>query len=84
LIKEFVRRICKKKEDTVESFDDEEISTFNSFIKENYYMLGNAVCPPIIATIAGSIIACMFEEKDETSNGENFDWSKSLFAEIKK
>lgn len=46
-------------------------------------MLGNAVCPPIIATIAGSIIACMFEEKDETSNGENFDWSKSLFAEIK-
>ncbi|GFH50119.1 hypothetical protein CTEN210_06595 [Chaetoceros tenuissimus] len=67
--------ICKKKESTDESFDDEAISTFNSYIKENYYMLGNAVCPPVIATIAGSILACAFEEKDETSKGENFDWS---------
>jgi len=29
---------------------------FNGFIKEQYYMLGNAVCPPVVAILAGSII----------------------------
>ena len=32
------------------------IATFNGFIKEQYYMLGNAVCPPVIAVLAGSIL----------------------------
>ena len=67
--------ICKKKEDTTESFDDEAISTFNSYIKENYYMLGNAVCPPIIAAISGSILACMFQEMEETQKEVIIDWS---------
>lgn len=66
---------CKKKEDTGESFDDETISTFNSYIKENYYMLGNAVCPPIIAAISGSILACVLQKKDYTLKGDGFDWS---------
>ena len=75
--------ICKKKEDTTESFDDEAISTFNSYIKENYYMLGNAVCPPVIAAISGSILACVFQEMNDTSKGNNRDWSSfGLFKGI--
>lgn len=67
--------ICKKKQDMTQSFDDEAISTFNSFIKENYYMLGNAVCPPIIAALAGSILACVFHVNNETPKGDNVNWS---------
>ena len=29
---------------------------FNTFIKEQYHMLGNAVCPPVIAVLAGAIL----------------------------
>ena len=33
------------------------IAAFNGHIKEQYYMLGNAVCPPIIAVLAGAILS---------------------------
>jgi len=29
---------------------------FNTYIKEQYHMLGNAVCPPVIAALAGAIL----------------------------
>ena len=40
-------------------YGDEALSTFNGYIKENYYMLGNAVCPPVIAILAGAILNCI-------------------------
>lgn len=40
-------------------YADEAISAFNGYIKENYYMLGNAVCPPVIAVLAGAILNCI-------------------------
>jgi len=40
-------------------YGDEALSTFNGYIKENYYMLGNAVCPPVIAILAGAILDCI-------------------------
>ncbi|KAJ9447985.1 Modification methylase DsaV [Diplonema papillatum] len=30
---------------------------FNTYIKEQYHMLGNAVCPPVIAVLAGALLA---------------------------
>jgi DNA (cytosine-5)-methyltransferase 1 len=34
----------------------ENDSAFYSFIKEQYFMLGNAVCPPLIAVLGGAIL----------------------------
>jgi hypothetical protein len=34
-------------------------SSFNGFIKEQYFMLGNAVCPPVITVLAGAILHCI-------------------------
>lgn len=39
-----------------------------AFIKERYKMFGNAVCPPVVAAISGSILACI-----KTLNQER-DW----------
>ena len=54
---------------------DEAISTFNGYIKENYYMLVNSVCPPVIAVLAGAILNCI------PSVGGEYgcqDWSKQV------
>ena len=48
-----------KVKETHRKYKDETLSLFNGFIKEQYYMLGNAVCPPVIAVLAGSIINCI-------------------------
>ncbi len=44
-------------------------SPFNGFIKEQYFMLGNAVCPPVITVLAGTILHCIPD-----TQGKNVDW----------
>ena len=40
-----------------------------AYRKENYRMFGNAVCPPLIAALAGAVLAhCKLE------NQEQVDW----------
>lgn len=38
-----------------------------AFLKEQYRMLGNAVCPPLVAAISGAILDCF---------DEDFDWEQ--------
>lgn len=49
-------------------YDNEE-ALFNSFIKEQYHMLGNAVCPPIIAILASAILAHSSEDDSMIERG---------------
>jgi DNA (cytosine-5)-methyltransferase 1 len=53
---------------------------FHTFIKEQYHMLGNAVCPPVIAVLAGAILAqCPGIAKPT----EHSDWVEAgLFSAI--
>lgn len=55
--------IVVTKVEEVESFF---VSSFNRFIKEQYYMLGNAVSPPVIAILAGSILECIIPASSMT------------------
>lgn len=41
----------------------ENNAAFNSFIKEQYFMLGNAVCPPLIAVLAGAVLNHILEDE---------------------
>ncbi len=53
-----------------------EEARFNGFIKEQYYMLGNAVCPPVISVLVGSIL--------DYALIDNEDWvEKGLWTGIK-
>jgi len=54
-------------------YNDDGQAIFNTFIKEQYYMLGNAVCPPVIAVIAGAILNCVPAIQIDTALG-NDDW----------
>ena len=46
-------------------------SSFNGFIKEQYFMLGNAVCPPVITVLAGAILHCTVIS---ATQGKSVDW----------
>ena len=43
-------------------------TAFNSFIKEQYFMLGNAVCPPLIAVLAGAVLNHILEDERDWSD----------------
>jgi len=45
-----------------------EDAQFNGYIKEQYYMLGNAVCPPIISVLAGAILDQVVKYESNISN----------------
>mmetsp|Transcript_13781 Transcript_13781/g.18461 ORF Transcript_13781/g.18461 Transcript_13781/m.18461 type:complete len:128 (+) Transcript_13781:225-608(+) len=56
-------------------------SRFNGFIKEQYYMLGNAVCPPVIAVLAGAILEHILSSScndnvDEKGQDKKENWVK--------
>jgi hypothetical protein len=72
-----------KRKQNCQLYDDEAISIFNSYIKENYYMIGNAVCPPVIAVLAGSILNCiLLNEEDNNEDNESSWLEKGLFCGI--
>ncbi len=62
-------------------YKNKDEARFNSFIKEQYYMLGNAVCPPVVAIIAGAILAHCYESLDNRGN-DNLMIEKGLWAGI--
>jgi DNA (cytosine-5)-methyltransferase 1 len=43
----------------------ENDSAFYSFIKEQYFMLGNAVCPPLIAILGGAILNHILNDEQD-------------------
>lgn len=45
-----------------------------AYIKENYRMIGNAVCPPLVASLAGAVLGQLSSRKDAgESDGDN-EW----------
>ena len=62
--------------------EEDALAIFNGFIKEQYYMLGNAVCPPVIAILAGAILDVIgIKARDDE---DKTDWvEKGLWAGIK-
>ena len=62
-------------------YKNKDEALFNSFIKEQYYMLGNAVCPPVVAIIAGAILDHCYESLDNKGN-DNLMIEKGLWAGI--
>ena len=64
----------------VGKYSTKNIERFNGFIKEQYHMLGNAVCPPVIVILAGSIISHC---SDIPSKSCDEDWiDKGLWTGI--
>ena len=50
---------------------DHEIVAERSHRKRLYLMFGNAVCPPLIAVLAGAVLA---EAMIDKSDGNNINW----------
>lgn len=67
----FILGLGKKSCKTTKDYHyDKDEALFNSFIKEQYYMLGNAVCPPVVAIVAGAILAHSYEVSDNRFNDD--------------
>mmetsp|Transcript_27884 Transcript_27884/g.67839 ORF Transcript_27884/g.67839 Transcript_27884/m.67839 type:complete len:516 (+) Transcript_27884:55-1602(+) len=51
-----------------------------AYRKENYRMFGNAVCPPLMAILAGAVLAACHggggDDADNTNNDNKVDWGR--------
>jgi DNA (cytosine-5)-methyltransferase 1 len=59
-----------------------ENQSYMAHVKEQYRMLGNAVCPPVIAALAGAILALCPDIAGYDYHGDWIEWGRTCAVDI--